>query len=139
MAGPSVALEEELSEADRRRVLDGLIAFNTAKAGPLDHRELFVSLREQGELRGACVGRTYWNWLYVDMLWIAEGFRDRGYGKTLLSSAEEEARGRGCRNVYLDTFSFQAPEFYRKLGYEEFGRLPDFPDGHARFFLTKEL
>ena len=48
-------------------------------------------------------------------------------------------RKRGVRNAYVDTFSFQAPEFYRKLGYREFGRLDDFPTGHRRSWLTKAL
>ena len=53
--------------------------------------------------------------------------------------AEAEARQRGAQNAYLDTFSFQAPDFYKKLGYQVFGELPDFPTGHQRYFLKKEL
>jgi GNAT superfamily N-acetyltransferase len=139
MAGPSIQVERLLSRADRRLVLDGLIAYNVAAAGPLGFHDIFVSLREEGELSGACIGRAYWEWLYIDMLWIADGFRNHGYGKRLLDKTENEARERGCRQVFLDTFSFQAPEFYRKLGYAEFGRLSDYPPGHARIFLTKAL
>jgi GNAT superfamily N-acetyltransferase len=139
MVEASVRIEERLTPEDQRLTFDRLLAFNVAVAGPLGHRELFVSLRQDEELCGACIGRTYWEWLFVDILWIADGFRKRGFGKTLLGKAEDEARARGCRNVYLDTFSFQAPEFYRRLGYVQFGRLADFPKGHSRHFLTKEL
>jgi len=53
--------------------------------------------------------------------------------------AEDEARHRGAKNAYLDTFSFQAPDFYKKHGYRVFGELQDFPPGHQRHFLTKRL
>jgi GNAT superfamily N-acetyltransferase len=139
MGAPRIAVEAELAREDHRYVLDGLIAFNIAATGKADYRDIFVSLREEGEMRGALIGKTYWEWLCVDILWIAEGFRRRGYGRALLGKAEDEARERGCVNAYLDSFSFQAPEFYRGLGYVEFGRLPGFPSGHDRFFLTKRL
>jgi GNAT superfamily N-acetyltransferase len=72
-------------------------------------------------------------------MWIREELRGRGYGHRLLASAEDEARRRGAKNAYLDTFSFQAPGFYKKHGYRVFGELHDFPTGHQRYFLTKEL
>jgi len=56
-----------------------------------------------------------------------------------LAQAEDEARKRGAKKAYLDTFSFQAPEFYKKYGYKVFGELKEFPPGHQRYYLTKEL
>jgi N-acetylglutamate synthase-like GNAT family acetyltransferase len=56
-----------------------------------------------------------------------------------LTIAEDEARQRGAKNVYLDTFSFQSPNFYKQHGYQVFGELPDFPPGYQRHFLTKQL
>jgi len=72
-------------------------------------------------------------------MWLKEELRGRGYGHQLLLLAEEEGRKRGAKQVYLDTFSFQAPDFYKKHGYEVFGELHDFPPGHQRYFLTKQL
>ena len=65
--------------------------------------------------------------------------RGLGHGRHLLLSAEQEALTRGCEGAVLDTFSFQAPDFYRKLGYAIFGQLDDFPSPHRRYFLTKRL
>ncbi len=65
--------------------------------------------------------------------------RGQSYGQRLLALAEEEARKRGAEYAYLDTLSFQAPEFYKKQGYEIFGTLEDFPKGHQRYFMTKAL
>jgi ribosomal protein S18 acetylase RimI-like enzyme len=85
------------------------------------------------------IGVTYWNWFYINLMWIKEDLRGRGYGCQLLTLAEEEARQRGAKHAYLDTFTFQAPGFYQKYGYRIFGELPDFPAGHTRYFLTKQL
>ncbi len=60
-------------------------------------------------------------------------------GIAFLTLAEEEARGRGAKNAYLDTFSFQAPDFYKQHGYQVFGELKDFPPGHQRYFYKKQL
>jgi len=85
------------------------------------------------------IGSTYWGWFYINLMWVKDEFRGQGYGHRLLMLAEEEARKRGAKNAYLDTFSFQAPDFYKKLGYQDFGELGDFPAGHTRYFLKKEL
>ena len=80
---------------------------------------------------------TQWNWLFIKLLWVSEELRGQGFGRALMSSAEQEALARGCTNIYLDTFSFQARDFYERLGYEVFGQLTDFPPGHKRYFLQK--
>jgi ribosomal protein S18 acetylase RimI-like enzyme len=72
-------------------------------------------------------------------MWVREELRGRAYGRSLLTLAEEEARQRGARHAHLDTFSFQAPGFYERHGYRVFGELQDFPRGHRRYYLTKEL
>jgi N-acetylglutamate synthase-like GNAT family acetyltransferase len=72
-------------------------------------------------------------------LWVKDELRGRGYGHRLLTLAEHKARQRGAKNAYLDTFSFQAPNFYKQHGYQVFGELQDYPPGHQRYFLTKQL
>jgi GNAT superfamily N-acetyltransferase len=61
---------------------------------------------------GGVIGETYWDWFYLDLLWVKDELRGRGYGYNLMTLAEGEARQRGAKNVYLDTFSFQAPNFF---------------------------
>jgi GNAT superfamily N-acetyltransferase len=118
----------------------GISEYNKQQAGDDTGRNLcFVVKTPAGEVVGGVIGATYWDWLYVNLMWVREDLRGSGYGQRLLALAEDEARKRGAKNSYLDTFSFQAPGFYKKYGYRVFGELPDFPTGHQRYFLTKQL
>lgn len=77
--------------------------------------------------------------LFVDWLWIRADRRGQGIGGRLLAAAEAEARARGCAGIYLGSFTFQAPDYYKRAGYSEFGRIDGFPPGHALVFLLKRL
>ncbi|MES2216905.1 MAG: GNAT family N-acetyltransferase [Pseudomonadota bacterium] len=80
-----------------------------------------------------------WKVIFVNVLWIDKRYRHGGYGSRLLLQVEEEAVKMGCHLIHLDTFDFQAKDFYLKQGYEVFGELADCPTGHKRFFLKKVL
>lgn len=118
----------------------GIRDFNNQQAGDARAQRLcYAVFGPDDEIAGGVIGVVYWDWLYVDLMWLREDLRGRGYGHRLLELVEDEARQRGATQVYLDTFSFQAPEFYKRHGYKVFGELKDFPAGHDRFFLTKRL
>ena len=118
----------------------GLHEYNIAQAGDNKFQRLCFVLRDaKEEIVGGILGELYWEWFYVDLMWVREDLRQYGHGRRLLTHAEDEARRRGASHVYLDTFSFQAPDFYQKNGYEIFGELTDYPPGHRRFFFTKQL
>ena len=118
----------------------GVGTFNKQQAGENDFQRLcYVLNSPEKEIMGGVLAELYWKWLFIELLWVKEELRGQGYGHELLTKVETEARNRGARNAYLDTFSFQAPEFYAKHGYRQFGELQDFPKGHQRLFLTKLL
>jgi ribosomal protein S18 acetylase RimI-like enzyme len=118
----------------------GVGSYNKEKAGDNNFQRLCYTLLDpEGEVVGGILAEIYWGWFYVDLLWVKEELRDQGHGHSLMTQAEEEARKRGATNAYLDTFSFQAPAFYEKLGYRVFGELPDYPPGQTRYFMTKQL
>lgn len=115
-------------------------ALRAGNAGHVDegYRTLAIFVRDDG-LVGGIAGYTHFTWLYVEQLWVDESRRGAGVGSALLRAAEEEARRRGCRGVWLDTYSFQARPFYEAHGYEVFGELAEYPPGHAKYFLAKRL
>ena len=118
----------------------GITDYNNQQAGDQNSQILcFVLQGPHSEIGGGIIAQIYWDWLYVDLMWLKEEIRHHGYGQRLLTLVEEEARKRGAKHAFLDTFSFQAPGFYEKLGYHVFGELNDFPKGHQRYFYTKEL
>jgi GNAT superfamily N-acetyltransferase len=118
----------------------GISDYNTEKAGDDEGQNLcFVLRTPDEEVVGGVIGATHWDWFYINLMWIREEFRGCGYGRRLMELAEDEARGRGAKNAYLDTFSFQVPGFYEKFGYQVFGKLPDFPQGHKCYYMKKRL
>lgn len=117
--------------------LDGTIPPGVPAYAPVP---LSVLLRSRhGDVEGALAGESVWDWLYVRYLWVAEARQGAGLGTRLLQAAEAEAGRRGLTGVWLNTFSFQAPGFYERLGYQPFGRIDDFPNGHVRHFYLKRL
>jgi len=143
MKRPRVALhvDEKPRRAEMMKIVRALRAFNERATGrALNRREFAVYVRDaRGALVGGLLGITYWDWMYVDWLWLDESVRGRGTGRKLMARAERIAVRRGCRGAWLDTFSFQAPGFYRRMGYREVGRMLDHPSGHARHFFWKPL
>lgn len=102
---------------------------------PLD----FYLESSSGEVVGGLVAGTYWSWLEIETLWLAEELRGRGYGQRLLQLAEAEAVGRSCRHAFLTTYSFQARGFYEKAGYHVVGTLDDYPPGMSYYWLRKDF
>lgn len=118
----------------------GINAFNLEQAGPENGESLCFLLRDPGkQVVGGLIGSTYWNWFHIDLMWIRADLRGRGLGRQILMRAEDLARSRGAQFAHLDTFTFQAPDFYKKFGYRVFGELKDCPPGFTRFYMTKEL
>ena len=98
-----------------------------------------VEYDENNSIIAGILGGTYWGWLHIDILWVAEKYRMQGIGSKLLKAAEEEAKKRGCHSVHIDTMSWQAPEFYKKHGYKIISELENIPAGNKKFHLIKEL
>ncbi len=91
------------------------------------------------EFLGGLTARISLDWMFVMLLAVSEPARGRGIGQRLLNADEDAARERNAAGIWLDTFSFQAPGFYQRMGYARFGRLPDYPAGQSRNFFAKRL
>ncbi|WP_370321320.1 GNAT family N-acetyltransferase [Oricola sp.] len=96
-----------------------------ANGTPFEPRTVgFVARDREGKIVGGLYGWAQLGWFFVKLLALAPEARKTGAGGRLLAEAEDHARSEGLAGVYLDTYEFQAPGFYEKMGYAEFGRLP---------------
>jgi GNAT superfamily N-acetyltransferase len=135
-----IELEHDGRPADRQTIFDLLEDYNASRAGPEAERPLALLIRDDNQVvLGGLWGLTYYRWLFIELLFVPRAIRRQGIGTRLVHEAEAEAGRRGCHGVWLETFTFQAPEFYYKLGYATFGDIPDYPPGHGRIFMLKRI
>ena len=133
---------ESTDDPDRDTVRfldDRLYEFNASRTGVDDGRLLAVFVRELGRVVAGLYGWTWGGCCHVKLLWVASRHRGRGIGTRLMAMAEREARKRGASQMLLETHSFQAPEFYRRLGFRIVGEFAGYPRGHRQLFLRKRL
>ncbi len=136
-----VTLETDADQpAVAHELLQRLLEFSEAQIGPRHTKAFALTVRgADGQVIAGLTGEFLWNALYVSVLWVSESARRHGYGRALMQEAESMARTRACDVSFLFTMTFQAPEFYRKVGYQPIGELPDSPRGHTRVWLAKRL
>ena len=138
MNGYQIKVEDEAS-GDIEALCNNLYEFNFSKTG--QHGE-FISVfvrNDVGQIVGGAHGWTAFSWLHIDVLWLREDIRRKGLGRQVLEATEAEAKRRGCKFAELETFSFQAPEFYKKNGYTVFAELEQVAGEHRWYFLKKDL
>jgi GNAT superfamily N-acetyltransferase len=125
---------------DRAAILDALVLHNANSGPSIVAAPLAVLIRGPvGAVIGGLWGITLYDWLQVELLVVPESMRGVGLGRKLIAKAEEAAQARGCVGVWLDTFSFQAPGFYERLGYRTLATIKDHPIGGARHVFAKRL
>lgn len=130
---------------EAQQVVDGLNRFNKEKVAwilsalytPIE----IIAKNNNGVIIGGILGGVgYYAGFYIKIFWIDENERGKGIGSKLLKQAESIAKEKGAELVMVDTFSFQADGFYQKHGYEEYGRITDYPKkGDYNVFFKKKL
>jgi GNAT superfamily N-acetyltransferase len=119
---------------------DRLYEFNVSRTGISDGEGLAIFVRDEGgHVVAGISGHTWGGYCEIRQFWVEDSQRGRGLGSQLLGAAEHEARRRGCRQIFLMTFSFQAPAFYTKRGFETLAEVDDYPRGHRNLLLRKYL
>ncbi len=129
------------AEAELNSFLDDQIyEFSAEATGVRDGRPFAGVIKdESGHITAAINGHTWGECCYVAHLWVHESQRGHGIGSALLRAAENEAIRRGCTQALLLTHSFQAPDFYERLGYVRHATIPNYPQGHAQYVYLKQL
>lgn len=119
---------------------DRLYEHNSGATGIADGQLLaLLSRDESGRIIGGICGNTWGGGCEIRQFWVEPSHRHRGLGTRLFQAAEREARRRGCRQMLLMTFSFQAPEFYERNGFEIVATIADHPRGHRNLLMRKWL
>jgi len=135
----AIGVDTQRYDEVRQSVAAGLSRYND-RFLPIERERhpLAISVRDDsGAVVGGLIGELRMDYLYVDLLWLDESQRGKGMGKRLLDAAEAEARQFGATHMHLSTWSFQAPDFYRAMGFVEFGRLADHPAGFDNVYFVK--
>ncbi|HEU5041715.1 MAG TPA: GNAT family N-acetyltransferase [Gemmatimonadales bacterium] len=140
MGTAELVLTTEPTPGEVQYLEDRLYEFNSAATGITDGEWLAIFVRDDDHriVAGIC-GNTWGGCAEIRQFWVEEARRKRGLGTRLLGAAEQQARRRGCRQMLLMTFSFQAPAFYVKHGFEVVAVVDDHPHRHKNMLLRKRL
>jgi ribosomal protein S18 acetylase RimI-like enzyme len=138
--GLRIKAEGKRARAGSRKLWEGLIRYNRQQAGPLRYSRTVLTVRDgKGKLMGGVILQSYWKETYVELLWLSARARRAGVGSRLIAEAERRAKKRGSVLLHLNTYSFQAPGFYEKLGFKRLGGMAGSPAGESRHFYAKRL
>lgn len=134
---------KEVNINDKNHINNKLYEYNL-KHFPLDlrgrYQEIHLFLKdESNNVRGGILGEVCWNWLEIHTLMIDKDIRKLGYGTKLLLEVEKIALEKNCDFIKVDTLSFQALDFYKKHGYQEFGILDNVGRDYQHYYLKKDL
>jgi ribosomal protein S18 acetylase RimI-like enzyme len=132
--------QHHLSVTEIERLEDRLYEHNERATGRDDGKRLaFVAMDEHGIQIGAIVGYSWAGIAEIKQLWVDTTHRGRGLGRRLLEAAIAEAVVRSCQSVWALSYTFQAPGFYEKCGFDRVSELPNWPPGHAHIVLCRQL
>ncbi len=131
IANPS---DQQLAEIER-----GLDKHNACVASARSVTRVRAAFVESGNVVAGLDGAAYWGKLHVRLLWVHPDHQSKVLGSQLMGWAEKRGRELGCTSIMVDTMSFQAPAFYAKLGYRQFGLSEGYENGASRHYFEKEL
>ena len=132
----------ESKEEESELIVEKIVEYNLSKV-PIIQESSFIWINRvivdtYGDIIAGINSKMYcWNCLYIDVLWVKEEYRKEGLGSKILNEIEKVAKDKGCYLIHLDTFDFQAKDFYIKHGYDIFGILDECPQRHKRYFMKK--
>ena len=131
----------ENTESQKSQIIGDLIrSYNRSKREAAESEPLNLYVEDDsGQVMAGLVAETFGNWLEIEYLFVKEDLRGQGIGSQLLQQAESEAKNRNCRFAFVNTYQFQAPDFYQKHGYKEVFALQDYPYIGKRYYYQKNL
>jgi GNAT superfamily N-acetyltransferase len=127
-----------------KRIGEGMREYAIGELGDLrsKHPEISIKLvikNDDGIVIGGLMGFTTLGTMNVAELWVHEDYRNQGYGKGLLQTAEKIAKENGCFAGQSTCFTFQNLEFLKKNGYQSYGVLDGYPNETKEYLLIKRF
>lgn len=133
MTAPEFVVETDPRPDQVEYLEDRIYEFNSSVTGIQDGEWLAIFVRDDtGRIVAGICGNTWGGCCEIRQFWVEESRRGRGLGTRLLAAAEGEARRRGCTQIFLMTFSFQAPAFYARHGFTTEATVDGYPRGQDR-------
>lgn len=133
-----VEVRNHASQVEKEALDKGITDYNSDTAQE-KRLNCYILAYDGRELIGGLYGCSIKTDYYIKLLWVEKNFRAAGIGKNLIGRAELEAAKRQCTRIHVDTLSYQAPEFYKKLGYSEMVTVPQYRGTYDRIFLRKDV
>lgn len=135
-----ISVHEDIPHETGRLIDEGLGAANAEFAPVQDVERLSCFARSaSGGIVGGAVGRTWGECCELQQLWVDREHRRQGIARRILHAFEAEAVSRGCKTLYLETFSFQTPALYRSEGYAVGLEIAGFPEGIVKYVMVKRV
>ena len=139
----NIIVSDKVEQQSYDKIVKMIVDFNISKTqnnkNEINKPIEIIARNNKNEIIGGLYGRTLWGTLEIKTFAVRPENRNDGIGKKIMLQAEKEAINRNCRFISLDTFSFQAPGFYEKLGFEKLGTETDFPKGFDKYYYRKIL
>lgn len=133
--------QDELTYTHKKIIIDGLNshAYHQKELGKNNGSFSFAMESIEGQFIAGISGFHYYGCFYIDLLFVAEEARGRGYGCILMQKAEQLAKKRQCLFMAVNTMDFEAKPFYEKHGFStEFTR-EGFEKGSVMYYMRKTL
>lgn len=110
---------EKLPEEINEKMEKGLEEYAISHAIDVNYQPFaFVLFGEQNEVIGVLDAFSSYSSIHIRDIWVDKAHRGNGYGRKLIIELENHFKGKGLNNINLITCAYQAPEFYKKCGYE---------------------
>ncbi|WP_100610660.1 GNAT family N-acetyltransferase [Confluentibacter lentus] len=139
----NIKVTDKIDQESYDKIVELLIDYNSSKTqqhvNEINKPIEIIARNTKNEIIGGLYGRSLWGTLEIKTLVVKAENRNEGIGQKLINEAEKEAKKRNCRFISLDTFSFQAPNFYEKCGFVKIGTETDFPKGFEKYYYRKKI
>ncbi|MEM6677473.1 MAG: GNAT family N-acetyltransferase [Pseudomonadota bacterium] len=136
----AVADDDKLAHEDLAKRIDGILeTYAETHRRPFDNRYVSFEAKEDGAMIGGIHAYVLYGWCFIKLLAIEPGHRGKGLGETLMQQLEERMRAEGVIGLWVDTYEYQAPGFYERLGFTRYGTLEAAEPICNRHYLYKRL